>query len=107
MDLRKIGIVLILIGIVFTVMFIGNEKIFVPALTITVLGFFITVVGFVSEIRKRKIINRAEKIFLIVVLLAYAINISSSHIAPCGVWCFGYRTARRGLSRNGGRRQGG
>jgi hypothetical protein len=57
MDLRKIGIVLILIGIVFTVMFIGNEKIFVPALTITVLGFFITVVGFVSEIRKRKIIN--------------------------------------------------
>lgn len=57
MDIKKIGIVLILIGIVFTVMFINNEKVFVPALTITVLGFFITVVGFVSEIRKRKIIN--------------------------------------------------
>ena len=57
MDLRIVGIVLIFIGIVFSVAFIGDEKIFVPALTITVLGFFITVVGFVTEIRKRKIIN--------------------------------------------------
>lgn len=57
MDLRKIGIVLIFAGIFVTVMFIGNEKIFVPALTITVLGFFVTVVGYVSEVRKRKIIN--------------------------------------------------
>lgn len=57
MDLRKIGIALIFIGIVVTVMFIGNDKIFVPALTVTVLGFFITVVGFVTEVRKQKIIN--------------------------------------------------
>lgn len=57
MDLRKIGIALIFIGIVVTVVFIDNQQIFVPALTITVLGFFVTVVGFVSEIRKRKIIN--------------------------------------------------
>lgn len=57
MDLRKIGIALIFIGIVVSVVFIGNQQIFVPALTITVLGFFLTVVGFVVEIRKRKIIN--------------------------------------------------
>ena len=57
MDLRKIGVGLIFIGIALSVAFYGNDKIFVPALTITVLGFFITVVGFVSEIRKRKIIN--------------------------------------------------
>ncbi len=57
MDLKKIGIALIFIGIVLTVIFIGDEKIFVPALTVTVLGFFLTVVGFVIEIRKRKIIN--------------------------------------------------
>lgn len=57
MDLRKIGIALIFIGIVITVVFIGDDQIFVPALTVTVLGFFITVVGFVDEIRKRKIIN--------------------------------------------------
>ena len=57
MDLRKIGIVVIFVGIFFTIVFIGNQQIFVPALTITVLGFFITVVGFVSEVRKRKIIS--------------------------------------------------
>ena len=57
MDLRKIGVFLIFIGILITIAFLGNEKIFVPALTITVLGFFVTVVGYVSEIRKRKIIN--------------------------------------------------
>ncbi len=57
MDLRKIGIALIFIGIVFSVMYMGNDKIFVPALTVTVLGFFMTVVGFVIEIRNRKIIN--------------------------------------------------
>ena len=57
MDLRKIGIALIFIGIVLTVIFINNQQIFVPALTITVLGFFCTVVGYVVEIRKRKVIN--------------------------------------------------
>lgn len=57
MDLRKVGIVLIFIGLFATILFLDNGKVFVPALTITVLGFFVTVVGFVSEIRKRKIIN--------------------------------------------------
>lgn len=57
MDLKKIGICLIMLGIVFTVMFLNDERIFVPALTITVLGFFITVVGFVTGIREQKIIN--------------------------------------------------
>ena len=57
MDLRKIGIILIFIGLFVTILFLGDERIFVPALTLTVLGFFITVLGFVVEIRKRKIIN--------------------------------------------------
>lgn len=57
MDLKKIGILLILVGIVLTIVFIDDSKLFVPALTITVLGFFITVVGFVGGIRKQKIIN--------------------------------------------------
>ena len=57
MDLRKIGIILILVGIVLTVVFIDNQQIFVPALTVTLVGFFITIVGFISEIIKRKEIN--------------------------------------------------
>ena len=57
MDLRKIGIVVIFLGIIVTVVFINNQQIFVPALTVTLVGFFITIVGFISEVRKRKIIN--------------------------------------------------
>lgn len=57
MDLRKIGVALIFIGIILAIFFLGNDKVFVPALTVTVLGFFLTVVGFVVEIRKRKLIN--------------------------------------------------
>ena len=57
MDLKKIGILLIFLGIVFTVAFIGNDQVFVPALTVTVLGFFMTVLGYVVDIRKQKIVN--------------------------------------------------
>lgn len=57
MDLKKIGILLIFLGIIVSVAFIDNSTFFVPALTVTVLGFFITVVGFVDDVRKRKDIN--------------------------------------------------
>lgn len=57
MDLKKIGILIILVGIVLTIVFIDNKQIFVPALTVTVLGFFATVVGFVTDMIKRKTIN--------------------------------------------------
>ena len=58
MDLKKIGIGLIFVGIVLTIMFlVDNEKIFVPALTVTVLGFFITIVGFISDVKRQKVIN--------------------------------------------------
>ncbi len=57
MDLKKIGLILIMIGIFLSVFFVGNQQYLVPSLTVTVLGFFITVVGFVSEVKKRKEIN--------------------------------------------------
>lgn len=57
MDLKKIGIVLIFVGIVFSVLFIDDRTYLVPALTITILGFFITLVGFLEEVKRRKAIN--------------------------------------------------
>ena len=57
MDLKKIGILLIIVGIFVSVIFVDNQKYLVPALTITTLGFFITVVGFLVDVRKRKNIN--------------------------------------------------
>ena len=57
MDIRKIGFALILIGITVTVIFIDNPMFFVPALTVTTLGFFLALLGYLTEVRKRKIIN--------------------------------------------------
>ena len=57
MDLKKIGILVIFVGIFLTIFFIDNQQIFVPALTVTVLGFFITVVGFITDMMKKKAIN--------------------------------------------------
>ena len=56
MDLKKIGILLIFVGIFLTILFL-DSKFIVTALTVTVLGFFITVIGYVTDIRKQKIIN--------------------------------------------------
>lgn len=57
MNIKRIGIVLIFIGIFLSVYFVGNRTYLVPALTITILGFFITLVGFLDDVRKRKEIN--------------------------------------------------
>ena len=57
MNLKKIGILLIFVGIFLSVFFIGDKTYLVPALTITVLGFFITLVGFIEDVKKRKEIN--------------------------------------------------
>ena len=57
MNLKKIGILLIFVGIFLSVYFIGDKTYLVPALTVTVLGFFITLVGFIEDVKKRKEIN--------------------------------------------------
>lgn len=57
MDLRKIGIAFIFIGIVLTVVFIDNKTYYATFLTVVVWGFFLTIVGYIFEIKKRKEIN--------------------------------------------------
>lgn len=57
MNLKRIGIILIFIGIVFSVLFVDNHTYLVPALTVTMLGFFMTLVGFLTDVIKRKEIN--------------------------------------------------
>ena len=57
MDLKKIGILLIFVGIFLSVYFVSNKTYLVPALTITILGFCITLVGFLEEVKRRKDIN--------------------------------------------------
>ncbi|KZX11885.1 hypothetical protein MBORA_14260 [Methanobrevibacter oralis] len=57
MDIRKIGLVLIFVGIALSVIFIDNHDYLVVALTITVLGLFLVVVGYIEEIKKAKLVN--------------------------------------------------
>ena len=57
MDLKKIGILLIFVGIFLSVYFVSNKTYLVPALTVTILGFCITLVGFLEEVKRRKDIN--------------------------------------------------
>ena len=54
MNIKKIGIALIFIGIVLSVLFMDNRDYLIPGLTITVLGFFVTLVGFLEEVKKKK-----------------------------------------------------
>ena len=57
MNIKKIGIALIFIGIVLSVLFMDNRDYLIPGLTITVLGFFVTLVGFLEEVKKRKLLR--------------------------------------------------
>lgn len=57
MDLKKIGILLIMVGIFLSVYFVDNKTYLVPALTVTIIGFCITLVGFLEEVKRRKDIN--------------------------------------------------
>lgn len=57
MDIRKIGLVLIFVGIALSVIFIDNHDYLVVALTITVLGLFLVIVGYIEEIKKAKLVN--------------------------------------------------
>lgn len=57
MNIKRIGFILIFVGIFASVFFIGNKTYIVPALTITILGFFLALVGFIEDVKKRKEIN--------------------------------------------------
>jgi len=57
MNIKRIGIILIFIGIVISVIYVGNRTVLAPALTVAMLGFFMVVLGFVTDVKKRKDIN--------------------------------------------------
>lgn len=57
MDLKKIGILLIFVGVVISIIFVNTRELLIPGLTITVIGFFITLLGFIGAIKRRKIVS--------------------------------------------------
>lgn len=57
MNAKKIGILIIVVGICLCVTFIDNYEYMVSALTVTVIGFLVTLLGYLGEVKKTKLIN--------------------------------------------------
>ena len=57
MNIKMIGIGLIIAGISLCVMFIDSYEYMVASLTVVVFGFLITLIGYLSEVKKQKEIN--------------------------------------------------
>ena len=57
MNVKMIGIAIIIVGISLCVMFIDSYEYMVTSLTVVVFGFLITLIGYLSEVKKQKEIN--------------------------------------------------
>ena len=57
MNIKMIGIGIIIVGISLCVMFIDSYEYMVTSLTVVVFGFLITLIGYLSEVKKQKEIN--------------------------------------------------
>ena len=57
MNIKMIGIAIIIVGISLCVMFIDSYEYMVISLTVVVFGFLITLIGYLTAVKKQKIIN--------------------------------------------------
>lgn len=57
MDLKKIGLLIAIAAIVFTVYFRGNWDYLVLGLTFAMFGFLIALIGFLEDVKKQKTVN--------------------------------------------------
>lgn len=57
MDLKKIGLLIAIAAIVFTIYFRGNWDYLVLGLTFAMFGFLIALIGFLEDVKKQKTVN--------------------------------------------------
>lgn len=57
MDLKKIGIIIAILGLIFTVYFMDNWDYLVLGLTFVMFGFLIALIGLLTDVKKQKVIN--------------------------------------------------
>lgn len=57
MDLKKIGIIIAIFGLIFTVYFMDNWDYLVLGLTFVMFGFLIALIGLLTDVKKQKVIN--------------------------------------------------
>lgn len=57
MNIKMVGLAVVIAGVSLCVMFFDSYKYMVAALTVVVFGFLITLIGYLSDVKKQKIIN--------------------------------------------------
>ena len=57
MNIKMVGIAVVIAGVSLCVMFFDSYKYMVAALTVVVFGFLIALIGYLSDVKKQKIIN--------------------------------------------------
>lgn len=57
MNIKMVGLAVVIAGVSLCVMFFDSYKYMVAALTVVVFGFLIVLIGYLSDVKKQKIIN--------------------------------------------------
>lgn len=57
MNIKMVGLAVVIAGVSLGVMFFDSYKYMVAALTVVVFGFLIALIGYLSDVKKQKIIN--------------------------------------------------
>lgn len=57
MNIKMVGLAVVIAGVSLCVMFFDSYKYMVAALTVVVFGFIIALIGYLSDVKKQKIIN--------------------------------------------------
>lgn len=57
MNIKMVGLAVVIAGVSLCVMFFDSYKYMVAALTVVVFGFLISLIGYLSDVKKQKIIN--------------------------------------------------
>ena len=57
MNIKMIGLAVVVVGVALCVMFVDSYKYMIAALTVVVFGFLIALIGYLIDVKKQKIIN--------------------------------------------------
>ena len=57
MNIKMIGLAVVVVGVALCVMFVDSYKYMIAALTVVVFGFLIALIGYLTDVKKQKIIN--------------------------------------------------
>lgn len=86
MDLKKIGLIVAILGLIFTVYFMNNWDYMIFGVTFVMFGFLLALFGLLDSVKKQKIINdnldRDIENFIQPVITKYS-NLNKEYMKTC------------------------